>query len=1215
MNRSPFKFLEAYGAQDKHLFFGRDQEIETLFNLTFRSRFILVYGPSGTGKTSLIRSGLAKKLSDTDWFSIYIRRKNDINASLREEVGKWDRSPNTRSISEQVRYVSLLYLRPVYLLFDQLEELFISGDAQEQYDFLQNLIQLYQSDVPCKIILSMREEYLAHLYSFEEALPSLFDYRLRVEQMGDERIREVIIQTFEALPLVKLDEPACADAIVENLKEPRKLIQLPYLQVYLDRLWNSAVEIQQPKSDDEVVVINRAMIEDVGRINEVLEEYLEEQITRVQTEITDLSNRPGFVHKLLDSFVTADGTRKNVNLTDFPDDKDKLLRVSVLTELEKRRILREDNGIYEFFHDSLAGVIFKKRSSEQKRLAGLIRRLKQAYADFESNAQHPDFYLNKLSSQEFRVNEACMREELTESEFSAISTFIAQGEQFREAERIGKEMEKRHRRRVLVNLSILLTVVVALGSLAMLQWQKSLISNLISLSSNLILKANPEDALTLAWQAHQTLPNSTTERALLSAFNEYDSPDQWAEVVTEKLDIDSLNRDDVQGVSVSDDDQLALIIKTKTLESWTTTGQKRQTIRYPKGFLSANFCSDNQTIMAVTQDSLVHLWDADGKKKATLLLKQPVQTAFALPTVNPLVVSLSDNDQITVWTTDGEMYSQFRNGLSVEKFFYSTDGKQLFVVATNGTVKVWSVRGELGKTVLFKSKPTKIVCSPTTEYCAVLLADNTVHIGEFKQPKSWTILRKIPTKVLDIAFDSDGQTLAVMEEEFILSRWNVNQDDAGKMRIALATQNKVTSSHTACNFSPDAHWLVSEIANYSERGMSNTLFNLKGKPIKTLFGFESFWRFSSSSKLIVSVEKDSKLFRIWERKGRLRTTLAAHEDAVYRVAFTPDSLYLLTASGDGETQKWDFNQRLIVAKNKYDGLVRDIATPHEGTWLVCFDTIARFKDRAGVYHNIAHDEGVVSGDISLDGRFFVTASGHKATLWNEMGKKIHEFLYKKTVNRAIFSPDGTSILVACDDSTAQLWSSKSFQLLQTFNHNGAVSYAAFSPNFRRPLIITTSADSTAKVWDTEGNELLTIAHNSFVSSGAISADNQTILTTTNSGLAQLWNQNRERKAVFEVNNSIMHAVFSPNEQSVVIACEDGSIQLWPTLKNIRRWAAQDSLGDKNILLKPHISFLKDKYQVTDSIWEDFLALLTDLYRKSTIHVHNWSRQLKLLIHF
>ena len=99
MHHSPFKFLEAYSAQDKHLFFGRDQEIETLFNITFRSRFILVYGPSGTGKTSLIRSGLAKRLSDTDWFSLYIRRKQDINAALREELSKWDKRPNTKQMT------------------------------------------------------------------------------------------------------------------------------------------------------------------------------------------------------------------------------------------------------------------------------------------------------------------------------------------------------------------------------------------------------------------------------------------------------------------------------------------------------------------------------------------------------------------------------------------------------------------------------------------------------------------------------------------------------------------------------------------------------------------------------------------------------------------------------------------------------------------------------------------------------------------------------------------------------------------------------------------------------------------------------------------------------------------------------------------------------------------------------------------------------------
>jgi len=1214
MTHSPFKFLEAYSARDKHLFFGRDQEIETLFNLTFRSRFILVYGPSGTGKTSLIRSGLAKRLSDTDWFSLYIRRKQDINAALREELSKWDKRPNTKQmtppsgaggLSEQVRYISLLYLRPVYLLFDQLEELFISGDAQEQYEFLQNLIELYQSDVPCKIILSMREEYLAQLYSFEEALPTLFDYRLRVEQMGDERIREVIIQTFNALPQVKLENPETdADAIVENLKEPNKLIQLPYLQVYLDRLWNSAAEQQKPKTDDEIVSINKATIDEVGRIDEVLEDYVEEQIAKVQAEIPELQDRPGYVHKLLDNFVTSNGTRKNVRLNDFPSDGDKPLRMKALKELEDRRILLEDNGSYEFFHDSLAGVIFRKRSSEQKRLYNLIRRLKQAFSDYESNANNPDFFLNKLSSQEFRVNETDVREELTNDEFQAISVFVTQGEQFRESERISKEIEKRKRKRVLINLSILLAVVMGFGSLAIWQWQKSLISNLVSLSSNLILKSKPEDALSLAWQAHRILPNPFTERALLNAFNEYDSPEQWAEVLTQDIPLKAA--DTLQFIRVAADDQSILALKTKSVEVWSPSGKLLTALSSPNGFKFADLSPDSQFILTISHDDLTQLWAINSKQIATLPLKSPAKNAFFLPSINPLLLTLSNSDEISTWTMKGKRLDQFHHGFPVVQLFFSTNGERIFTVSANGVLKIWTHYGELVKTIRFPSFPSKLICSPTNDYCAAILQNNTVQIRSTGQNKLPITLKMNASKVLDIAFESDGKTLSTMEGNFTISRWTVDGN--------LIARNQFDFSNPDCRFSPDAYWLVNEVKEAPEVGSPSQLWNTKGEAVKTLFSDDSRWVFSPSSRLIVAIEKNNHRLRVWERRGRLRGTLEGHFDAVYKAAFSADSLYLFTASADASIQIWDFNHRKSLAQTTYDGVVRDIATPRADTWLVCFENIAQLQNKNGDKINLKHLGDVHSGELSSDGQFALTASqDHTAILWNQAGQKIHVFQHNKGVNRATFSPDGQYILTGCHDDTARLWSRKTFELLQIFAHTASLSYVAFSPNFKNPLIITTSADSTAKLWDLNGDEWLTLSHNDFVSCAAVTKDNRTVLTTTNNGIAQLWNRNGELKGVFETKSPIYHATFSPNEQSVVLACENGDVQLWPTLQNIEHWAAQDTANNNHILHKHHIKDLKKKYQIVDTVWDDFLYFLKDGYQKSTLKFNNWYRQLKRIL--
>jgi len=86
--KSPFKFLDSFTKDDKEIFFGRDKETEELYHKIFESKILLVYCVSGTGKSSLINCGLAKKFNDTDWLPINIRRGNDIVESLEKGLKK-----------------------------------------------------------------------------------------------------------------------------------------------------------------------------------------------------------------------------------------------------------------------------------------------------------------------------------------------------------------------------------------------------------------------------------------------------------------------------------------------------------------------------------------------------------------------------------------------------------------------------------------------------------------------------------------------------------------------------------------------------------------------------------------------------------------------------------------------------------------------------------------------------------------------------------------------------------------------------------------------------------------------------------------------------------------------------------------------------------------------------------------------------------------------
>ncbi|NJS15786.1 MAG: ATP-binding protein [Sphingopyxis sp.] len=149
MTNSPFKFLNAYDRADKDQFFGRDAEVEELYRLVFQTSLVLVYGTSGTGKTSLIQCGLANRFQPTDWFELFVRRGDDINVSLDQAIRTRADTPIVADVSvvDAVQSLYLDYLRPVYLIFDQFEELFIMGSADEQRRFFETVAAVLTSTI------------------------------------------------------------------------------------------------------------------------------------------------------------------------------------------------------------------------------------------------------------------------------------------------------------------------------------------------------------------------------------------------------------------------------------------------------------------------------------------------------------------------------------------------------------------------------------------------------------------------------------------------------------------------------------------------------------------------------------------------------------------------------------------------------------------------------------------------------------------------------------------------------------------------------------------------------------------------------------------------------------------------------------------------------------------------------------------------------------
>ncbi len=401
--KSPFKFLDAFTVRDRDEYFGRDTEVDALYGMVFRTPLTLVYGLSGTGKTSIIQCGLASRFEGPDWLPFFLRRNQNINDSLRDALLKDFSGAPSDTLPGIISALFDDYLRPVYLIFDQFEELFILGRQQEQKTFAENLRQLIDRKLPCRVILVIREEYLGQLYNLEKEIPTLFDHRLRIEPMSNARVGEVLQKSFDQFN-IRPEAPAetLCDLIIENVSGGKSGIQLPYLQVYLDRLYQADYRRTfgetAPAEALPELEFTRQEIMDFGSIEGVLDDFVREQSEVLQRRLEE--QFPGVpekaVRSVLDAFVTEEGTKRPVffkreqawllpdtgSLAHFPK-----LGAGALTfcfeKLEAARLLRITDNSIELAHDSLAALIDGQRSAEQRDFNDAKRRIAAAMLERE----------------------------------------------------------------------------------------------------------------------------------------------------------------------------------------------------------------------------------------------------------------------------------------------------------------------------------------------------------------------------------------------------------------------------------------------------------------------------------------------------------------------------------------------------------------------------------------------------------------------------------------------------------------------------------------------------------------------------------------------------------------------------------------------------------------------------------------------------------------
>ena len=277
----PFPGLRPYAFEDSAFYFGREDQIYSLYRLLDRSHFIAVVGSSGSGKSSLVRAGLlplldaeTKNAGGHSWRWVEMRpagaplkrltealaslmpeAEDDvgraINAARRERIGFALRQ-SSFGLAEALDKIEGLGDSSFVLVVDQFEELFryaasTTGQKggpgtealwrEDAAHFVQLLLEISRSRTRAvHVVITMRSDFIGDCARFHGLPEAVSATQFLVPSLTRDQREEVIRKPIEKAGATI--EPTLVERLLNDAGD--ELDQLPVVQHCLMRLWDRA---------------------------------------------------------------------------------------------------------------------------------------------------------------------------------------------------------------------------------------------------------------------------------------------------------------------------------------------------------------------------------------------------------------------------------------------------------------------------------------------------------------------------------------------------------------------------------------------------------------------------------------------------------------------------------------------------------------------------------------------------------------------------------------------------------------------------------------------------------------------------------------------------------------------------------------------------------------------------------------------------------------
>jgi WD40 repeat protein len=1106
----PYRGLQAFTADDADagVFVGREEEITQLRQVVLKQALVMVTGPSGVGKSSLVNAGLVQVMRDEGWITRVFQPGGMPFDTLAETLFSVEQPGRTPTLDELARWadrlrsgrlatlgaqLSLAKRKSILLCVDQLEQVLDPGICLSAVSagFLGLLLQAQSGD-RLRVVCTLRADFLSQLLQHPDAGKHLRGGLFTLSPMGRDRLERVIT------------EPAVVRGVQYESGLPPLIAQdagdgggLPLLGFALTKLWphqrRRQITLAEYHSIGSVMGALSAYAERVYR--ELLEQFSEEQIRRVMLAL--IRSRGG----------ASQATRRVVP-------RDRLGPDWVVAEAlaEQRLVVAGHDSVDD---EDNAQIAHEALIREWPRLA--------AWVDDDAEFQH---WLNALEER------AADGDLLPDTRLAEADRWLAE-----RAEDIPDEVQR---------------LVEASKS----EWLRR-VTELEDARNRAEQAAREAEARRLAAAAEFSLASEAVSLHIPIALAIESLG--IAPIFEADLAIRHAIRIAARQVSRPDHSGRVYAVAFSPDGTRVATGGENWTARVFDAVTGAE-------LSRLRHDGIVHAvaFSPDGTRVATGSWEQFGGSARVFDAATGAEVSRVHHDgtvQAVAFSADGTWVatgSDDRPGGSARVFDAAT-GAELSRLAYDGRVYA----------VAFSPDGTRVATSSDDRYGGSVrvfdAATGAELSGRHHGGVNAVAFSPDGTRVATGAgvFDSaTGSELSRLRHDGTVCAVAFSPDGT---RVATGSNDgsaRVFDAATGAELSRLHHYGTVEAVAFSPDGTRVVTGSDFGSAVfDAAAGAELSRLRHDGAVYAVAFSPDGTRVAtgagVFDAATGTELSRLRHDGRVGTVAFSPDGTRVATGSDDGSARVFDAATGAELSRLRHDGAVYAVAFNPDGTRVA---TGARVFDAATgtELSRLRHDGRVYAVAFSPDGTRVATGAGvFDAATGAELSRLRHD----GAVYAVAFSPDGTRVATGSDDGSARVFDAATGAELSRLHHDGAVGAVAFSPDGTRVATgssmesvfftedgrrVTTTHGGSARVFDAAtGAELSRLHHDGRVGAVAFSPDGTRIATGSDDGTARVFDTATGAElSRLHHDGAVYGVAFSPDGTRVATGSDDRNARVW-----------------------------------------------------------------------